>query len=211
LDFWKLDPKPSDNLTGHQMALWFSKQCLGIAEGLSMIHTSGTSLPADNSNSGTHQIHGRHGDLKPENILWFKSYQDTHPSCSLGVLKISDFGLTRFNGTRSKSHVDARGVGMSPTYRAPEYDIARQIAQSYDIWTLGCVLLEFATWYLLGWTEVDTFSQERTNNDDIEFKQHREDAFFNYVSLTDTDGKRKMGARAKESVADVSFSTFHKS
>jgi serine/threonine protein kinase len=204
LDFWKSNPKPSNPLLGHQVALWFSKQCLGIVEGLKMIHTLDTPLTGDLSDVSSRQIHGRHGDLKPENILWFKSYQDTDTSCFMGVLKISDFGLTRFHGPMSKSHVDARGLGMSPTYRAPEYDIGKQVSQSYDIWTLGCVLLEFVTWYLLGWDEVDIFSKERTLDDDIEFKDLREDAFFNYVKLADDNGR--IGARAKKSVADVSSS-----
>jgi hypothetical protein len=26
----------------------------------------------------------------------------------------------------------------------------------YDIWTLGCLLLDFLTWYLRGWEAVDT-------------------------------------------------------
>lgn len=167
-----------------------------------MIHTLDKPDTSEPSDTPGHQTHGRHGDLKPENILWFKSYQNTDPSSSRGILKISDFGLTRFHGTMSKSHADATGV--SPTYRAPEYDVAiKKVSQSYDVWTLGCVLLEFVTWYQLGWEEVHKFSRERIKDDDVQFKALPEDAFFNYVKHVNDNGK--MGAKAKQSVANVSL------
>jgi len=150
--------------------------------------------------TSTHQVHGRHGDLKPENILWFKEYQDKDPSKSMGVLKISDFGLTRFHRTVSKSHVNAEGVAVTGTYRAPEYDINKVVSQSYDIWSLGCVILEFVTWYLLGWEEVDEFSRNRVKEHITDYK---EDVFFNFVNMKDKYGITQIGARAKKSVADV--------
>lgn len=164
-----------------------------------MIHMSESPLIDDVSPDSVHQIHGRHGDLKPENILWFKSYDETGQDC-LGVLKISDFGLTRFHGTRSKSHVES--VAVSPTYRPPEFDIASIVSQSFDIWSLGCVLLEFVTWYLLGGEGVDKFSKKRITDDE---RQIREDVFFNFVRIKhQTTGEMEIGARAKRSVADVS-------
>jgi serine/threonine protein kinase len=148
LDFWQMFPQPSSPERDRNMAVWFSEQCLGIVQGLEMIHMADSPSTEDLTKVSGHQLHGRHGDLKPENILWFKPYQDTHRN-HFGVLKISDFGLTRFHRTRSKSHFES--VAVSRTYRPPEYDIVKMVSQSYDIWTLGCVLLEFVTWYLYGW------------------------------------------------------------
>lgn len=161
-----------------------------------MIHTADRPSTDDLTAAPRHQIYGRHGDLKPENILWFKPYN--HQS-RFGVLKISDFGLTRFHRTRSKSHFES--VAVSPTYRPPEYDIAQMVSQSYDIWTLGCVLLEFITWYLRGWEGVEGFSKERTTDDN---KEIPEDVFFNFVKIRDNNGGMQPGAKAKASVANVS-------
>lgn len=202
LDFWQRFPQPFDPERDYNLALWFSEQCLGIVQGLKMIHTA--DIPSKSTyatlDAPKYPIHGRHGDLKPENILWFKSYEDTEDSWR-GVLKISDFGLTRFHGTQSISHFE--NVAVSPTYRAPEYDIASKTSQSYDVWTLGCVLLEFVTWYLLGWEEVDKFSKDRTTDDSRDI---REDVFFNFVNIKEPGGRLQTGARAKQSVANVSIS-----
>jgi serine/threonine protein kinase len=201
LDFWKAHPKAVFPKRDYLLAWWFSKQCLGIAEGLKMIHTADRPGSTSTGHVPAHQIYGRHGDLKPENILWFKAYQDAEESSFMGLLKISDFGLTRFHRTVSKSHVDAKSIGISATYRAPEYDIAKVVSQSYDIWTLGCVLLEFVTWYLLGWEEVEVFCRKRMADNESEIW---EDDFFNFVNIPDGNGNLSTGARAKRSVANVS-------
>lgn len=192
LDFWQEYPNPSDPVRGPDMAQWFSEQCLGIVEGLKIIHTA-----AYNKNNSGHLIHGRHGDLKPENILWFRNHTDQGP---FGNLKISDFGLTRFH--RSESNTLFENVGVSRTYRPPEYDIANMVSQRYDIWALGCVLLEFVTWYLLGWDEVARFSKERMTDD---LRHIPEDCFFHFVWWKERDGQIIIGAKAKQSVANVSL------
>jgi serine/threonine protein kinase len=198
MDFWKEYPNPNKSILDHKWVLWFSKQCLGIAQGLKAIH-SARKPDANSSSESGDQLHGRHGDLKPENILRFRDSSNNISSSQYGVLKISDFGLTRFHREKSKSGINAHTVGNSPTYRAPEYDVMVTVSQSYDIWTLGCVLLEFATWFLLGWDEVDAFSIRRKDEDNAEVKQ---DNFFMLVSIQEKDGQT--GARAKESVAKVS-------
>lgn len=201
LTFWKiLYPEPSFPIRDHNFAVWFSKECLGLAHGLQMIHTAEMPSSDELPSVSSLQIHGRHGDLKPENILWFKSYDGTEEG-KFGVLKISDFGLTRFHGTKSKSQLEK--VALSPTYRPPEYDIIKMVSQRFDIWSLGCVLLEFVTWYLLGGEGVEVFSKERANDNSAQF---REDVFFNFVTIKEKDGGTQLGARAKLSVANVSQS-----
>ncbi|KAF4456657.1 general substrate transporter [Fusarium austroafricanum] len=138
--------------------------------------------------------HGRHGDLKPENILWFRDFNSSEKGYSLGTLKISDFGLTKFHGTHSRSRINTEGLGGSPTYRAPEYDVHNEVSQSYDIWSLACVLLEFATWYLEGWEEVENFSKLRKDEDRNPVMG--EDTFFNHIQTSST-----ISAKAKRSVA----------
>jgi serine/threonine protein kinase len=141
--------------------------------------------------------HGVHGDLKPENILWFRDFGGPEEGYSLGTLKISDFGLTGFHETLSKSRINVEGMGGSPTYRAPEYDVYHAVSQSYDIWSLACVLLEFVTWYFKGWEGVDQFSKARRLEDKSLFIPS--DTFFNSIY-----SGQSMSAMAKKSVVKVS-------
>ncbi|KAI1136872.1 kinase-like protein [Hypoxylon sp. FL0543] len=101
-----------------------------------------------------------------------------------GILKISDFGLTHWHRDVSSNKTDGEGVFVSKTYRAPEYDLKNSPTQSWDIWALACLYLEFLTWYLHGWESgVDEFSDQRgtesaslSHGDNCPIK---EDHFFN--------------------------------
>ncbi|KAM0427800.1 hypothetical protein ACHAPT_007257 [Fusarium lateritium] len=117
---------------------------------------------------------GRHGDIKPENILWFKNCEGR-----IDHLVISDFGLCQFNSAHSRSKVHQDQIlGFSGTYRPPDLHFRNQpISQNYDVWSLGCVFLEFVSWFLLGYEEtVVNFVQARMN-DGLEGNV-REDTFF---------------------------------
>lgn len=155
-----------------------------MAEGLKKIHRSKSDEFATDW--------GIHGDIKPENVLLFDHSQDP-----LGILVICDFGFTRFHGRDSRSN--ATPVGKSPTYRAPEYDSQAKISRAYDMWTLGCLYLEFVTWYLTGSEGVTkTFVDMRLKDDRGEFPGFNLDKFFNFQA---TD---KTKVESKDSVRDVS-------
>jgi serine/threonine protein kinase len=115
-------------------------------------------------------LHGRHGDLKPENILWFP--QDESISKN-GVLKITDFGISRFSKEDSKEG----HVSHSPTYRSPEYAVSKVYGPACDVWALGCIFLEFATWFCGGYYAVEKFSKSRLAPDE-ETAPIDSDAFF---------------------------------
>ncbi|KXH68996.1 hypothetical protein CSAL01_06613 [Colletotrichum salicis] len=161
---------------------WLAAQCRGLAEGLQKIHRSPSEHATD---------FGIHGDIKPENILWFQN--EKYPA---GILVISDFGFTRFHDRDTRSNKPA--VGYSPTHRAPEVDmdLHHPISRSYDIWALGCVFLEFITWYLTGPDGVKTTFVERRVRDDVGGYPIRFDKFFNIRVLG--DGKKE--AEVKSSV-----------
>ncbi|XP_038550870.1 dual specificity protein kinase CLK4-like [Micropterus salmoides] len=87
-----------------------------------------------------------HTDLKPENILFVCSdfdleYND-ETKCeerklrSLDV-KVVDFGTAKFDHEHHESLVSTRH------YRAPEIILDLGWNQSCDVWSLGCVLMEF--------------------------------------------------------------------
>lgn len=147
-DYWKKHPQPSDIPRTHTFAVWLSQQWLGLAEALMAIHEcppdSGITGDDEADKLAFERTNGRHGDIKPENILWFQPPHEYNgdQSAFLGTLVISDFGLTEFHRDET-GLVDPMNVAMSPTYSAPEYDVSETISQSYDIWTMGCVLRKF--------------------------------------------------------------------
>lgn len=87
-----------------------------------------------------------HTDLKPENILFVCSDSDLQynheTKCeerklrSLDV-KVVDFGTATFDHEHHESLVSTRH------YRAPEVILDLGWSQSCDVWSLGCVLMEF--------------------------------------------------------------------
>ncbi|KUJ07851.1 kinase-like protein [Mollisia scopiformis] len=164
-DYWITNKPPN---TDPECVQWIAKQCLGVAEGLRKIHRTGSEDP-----NSDHHDWGIHGDIKPENILLFDDSEDT-----LGILAICDFGFTRFHSRETRSN--AKPEGCTGTYRAPEYDMKRGISRLYDMWTLGCLYLEFITWYLTGYEGVDRFSVERKRADSEVIPA---DKFFECINL----------------------------
>ncbi|KAI1275939.1 kinase-like domain-containing protein [Xylaria sp. FL0933] len=173
-DYWQQNPKPEQC---YQRSRWIAEQCFGIAEALRKIHYHDFSGASDHR-SETQAMKGRHGDIKPENILWFSSSDDKpeDPNHGREVLALSDFGLTRFHNAATAYRKKYSLQAISGTYRAPEYDLKGEISPKWDIWTLGCVFLEFLIWYLQGWDAVDKFSKQRESCDLAVYGQ--EDKFF---------------------------------
>jgi serine/threonine protein kinase len=171
--YWA-DEKPKFDF---QTVSWFAKQCKGMAEALAAIHNFKATDSLMNLRQPKHhegnlsvpqgeELYGCHGDIKPENILWFER-EGVNGTDSLGVLKIADFGLGRFHGRDSRSRMDAKRVGFTPTYAAPELKLEMPISRKYDVWSLGCLYLEFIIWLLEGWTGVVTFAGARAESDSI--------------------------------------------
>ncbi|CAG7556534.1 unnamed protein product, partial [Fusarium equiseti] len=154
-------------------------------------HHSFHHIAPSHRQSNSSQSYGRHGDIKPENILWFRN----GPNTDIGVLEIADFGLTRFHNRRSRSNISPVGMGNSPTYRAPEFDMPDGLlSRSYDIWALGCVYLEFLTWYFMGWKGVMEFSTLR------EYKRNHLEADDAYFELNGAPETRNICSKVKHEV-----------
>ncbi|KAF4464020.1 kinase domain-containing [Fusarium albosuccineum] len=167
---------------------WLIGQCRGIADGLLKVYQHG-SWKGNESISAT-KIRGRHGDIKPKNILYFEGQGQKR-----GRLVIADLGLMRFHSEDTHQHTLAKDVSCTRTYRPPEVDDDDQpvVSQEYDVWTLGCVYLEFITWYLLGYDAIfedsfcasdgqkrESFSTLRLKEDDK--RRHlAQDKFFNWA------------------------------
>jgi serine/threonine protein kinase len=145
--------------------LWSAEQISGLLDALKTVHTfelkQDLIIPSGyrvQDNGGCMVVkageerYGRHGDLKPENILYFEHDRK---------LRIADFGLGRFHGRDSRSGIDARKVQGTLTYEPPECSLATSVSRKYDIWSMGCIVLEFVTWLLLGYKGVEEFANSR--------------------------------------------------
>lgn len=136
--------------------LWMARECAEIAQALAQIHDQGWNALTDDRVS-------IHGDICSKNLLWF-SRGDTD-RLSESRLVIADFGHAEI-GRQRRPRGKELDLG-SWTYRAPESAVpGAHITSAIDVWSLGCLLLEFATWHLLGWEAVDhSFTQARLEDD----------------------------------------------
>ncbi|KAL1864591.1 hypothetical protein Daus18300_007608, partial [Diaporthe australafricana] len=154
---------------------WFAEQCFGLAGGLKCIHNArmpaSELVPAVSNvfernntvNNDDDKDCGRHGDIKPQNILWFRQ---GHNGRGRGVLKISDFGETMFHSELTTKVLPNMINGLTQSYAAPEYQLGPRVSRPYDIWSLGCIFLEFITWTHLGSQGVEEFRESRKNDRD---------------------------------------------
>jgi serine/threonine protein kinase len=145
VNYWENYERKTQEMDSLQ---WIVRQFVGICSALKELHESNC----------------RHGDLKPENILWFKDGHDT------GKLQIADLGLTRFYEKEARTNVrqgkDIHTSTPSGTsrYEPPEMDKERENrdsqeprARQYDIWPMGCIILELLIWLTYGYQAVEIF------------------------------------------------------
>lgn len=165
-NYWKkVNPVPGFDL---DTVTWMAKQCKGIAHGIINIHAH-ESIYAKLDAKGAaskNVVFGHHGDIKPENVLWFAGSSGSDLQ-TRGTLKLSDFGLAEFSIHQTTSMPPKKNLGVSLAYRAPEADLqqGKAMGRSYDIWTLGCLYLEFITWMLGGSKLLDDFLVARRARD----------------------------------------------
>lgn len=164
--YWKnVNPVPQFDLN---TVTWMRTQCKGIAHGIGRIHAHQSVYSKQDTDGARNKSHvfGHHGDIKPENVLWFAD--SSQPDCNTrGTLKLSDFGLAGFSIHQTTSMPPKSTRGVTLAYRAPEVDLQEGTAtgRSYDIWTLGCLYLEFITWILGGSKLLDEFVEARKDRD----------------------------------------------
>lgn len=140
---------------------WLFGECMGIADALAATH----GLNNDAQPGSGCQIHA---DVKAENVLcFFASEGDDRPP----TLKLADFGEAIRVDEGAGVQVKAGMVAHTKTYRPPEHAQLEMIGNgflgfNYDIWCLGCLYLDFITWFLDGWKGVRSFSVTREEEGD---------------------------------------------
>lgn len=175
----------------YESLCWISRQIYMMVEALEHIHNLDKSLQVD-------KRFGRHGDLKPENVLWYRSTKDAR-----GFFAIADLGLAACNSEHSRSGIPSNSVGRTPEYRSPECDLDDgKISRSYDIWTLGCLLLEMACWILGGPTSRTKFRNERTST---YVSGSQSDIFFDVEEKPDRSGYVMLIKKSVEKVSSLTF------
>lgn len=189
--------------------LWLLRQCHGLTQGLHKIHQYEEGNNSSSSwKSGV--LLGRHGDIKPQNILWFR---DSGTSPAEDRLVLSDFTLMRFHAIGSNEETTMRRIAITSTYCAPEVEVTsgKHVSQKYDVWSLGCVFLEFISCHLLGYdATLGLYFRGHDDRDHKSFHQCRldehsspgspENKYFNYKP-----GMQE--AKVKETVRQVSQET----
>ena len=143
-DYWRNFERKSRETKSLQ---WIIFQLIGMSSALKTLHARNC----------------RHGDLKPENILWFKDSND------MGTWQIADVGLAAFHD--EAAHTNIRRENGIPTftpsgtsrYEPPEMDRDRgkpeARSRQYDIWSMGCILLEQLIWLTYGYSAVEIFGK----------------------------------------------------
>jgi len=107
-----------------------------------------------------HSMKFRHGDLKPDNILHF-----TDPSGQDDNFVIADLGISSHHhlatGHWSRTPTNMKSTTLA--YEAPEVVTARHLPRSrkYDVWSMGCIILEYIVWLLWDTEAVDAFADAR--------------------------------------------------
>ena len=162
-DFWESIPNQHPNATMIHQTI---EQLWGLADALDTLHhgdDSGNSnderlIP--NITEGRRSV--RHGNLEPSNILRFLEQDGTTSVTTqpqLGLLKIADLNL-------AKQHTVATISGTKSTrqrygtvrYEAPEATVRLGgRSRLYDIWSMGCIVLEFIIWILHGNETLEDF------------------------------------------------------
>ncbi|GAP91823.1 putative protein kinase-like [Rosellinia necatrix] len=181
-DLWRWNPNPPKS---YDTSLWILEQSLMMSNALRKLHHGDFKTRAGQELE-EQPLKGRQGDIKPENILWFPRDAD-----SKGNLAFADFGLTKYHNPETVlRQYKGKELAATPTYRPPEYDLGAYISPSWDIWTLGCVYLEFLIWYLQGWEAVDEFSEWRKSCD-LGVYGIKEDKYFTSDKLSTFGAYRK--------------------
>lgn len=104
-----------------------------------------------------------HGDIKPANILWFPG-----EGGDWGTLKICDWGEAENHDYATATTTTTMTRFGTKRYEPPEVldwryrlSTAAKVARSrlYDMWSMGCVMMEHVVWLVYGLQELRRFCQ----------------------------------------------------
>jgi len=101
--------------------------------------------------------------VKPENILRFRDGKTT-----TGVLQIADFGLAKQHRGLTVERGPTVTRHSTLQYESPEAELAMRgigsLSRLSDIWSMGCVMLEYLIWLIYGDAKLDELCNELKGN-----------------------------------------------
>jgi len=160
-NFWTKNSRPVLAATLVKDAV---DQIVGLADALHKLHTG-------NYKTGGESF--RHGDLKPENILCVTIKPPEPDQVNIPELKISDMGLAKHHNVATELRPPTSMRYTTTRYEPPEtVSSVDAIGRSrrYDMWSLGCVILETIIWLLHGSEVLQNFNDRIV--DDVGQKSH---------------------------------------
>lgn len=174
---------------------WLVGECFRLSDALAASH----SLANERSDEARGLLHA---DIKPENILCFRDADSPAPA----MLKLADFGEAKViePGVPLKSSKVARVL----TYRPPERYHQNVITLNYDVWSLGCLFLDFVTWAIRGQDGIDSFSAAR-EDEEGDSAQVTEDIFYRRGPTSLFSTTWSMGSSKKSKVENGRLRTKH--
>jgi serine/threonine protein kinase len=150
-NLWEFMLEHHPDKTDPGYIIWFFTQLYGLAGALQGLHYMAT-------NQGSSR-NCRHGDLKPTNILCFKTRDSPKDRPRL---VITDVGLAKVHNeaTSERNRTTSNSAG-TVTHAAPELEISSKAPRSrrFDVWSMGCILLECVIWLLYGPDKLKEFSK----------------------------------------------------
>ncbi|ETS80572.1 hypothetical protein PFICI_08101 [Pestalotiopsis fici W106-1] len=139
--------EPTKAFAAWDNIIWLSDQIRGIAHGLATLHdlVNGTVI--------------RHGAIEPESILMMRASRELR-----GKFVIGGFGRSHVYSELDRSD-ENRMVAKPNAYIPPEDNMSgRVLSRRSDVWSLGCVMLEFMCWMLGGNEMIESFTRKRSPN-----------------------------------------------
>ncbi|RYC63133.1 hypothetical protein CHU98_g3091 [Xylaria longipes] len=100
--------------------------------------------------------------LDPITILRFGPTDDN----ILGTFKIGDWGLAKLHSMatvlRKEKGLDTTTKYGTPLYEPPEVQLGevKLLSRQYDVWSMGCIILEIIIWLLYGYDGVKKFRSD---------------------------------------------------
>ena len=120
-----------------------------------------------------------HYDIKPKNILLYHER-------GKWLWKIGDFGHGKLKLAGGDSGTE-RGVGLGTfEYQPPEYDGLKKVTLAFDVFSMGCVIIELATLVAVGnWNckSVSTFYEMRCCNSAKQASTRKDASFRNNMNV----------------------------
>lgn len=133
---------------------WFFLQLVGLSAAIKKLHYPDNESNPDES--------CRHGDLKPENILCFGQQELGPGRIPTEInLVITDAGHAKVHDKATEFRIEmTKTEGGTTKYSPPEANSKTARTRRYDIWSAGCLYLEFLIWILYGTDGLDKFHDD---------------------------------------------------